>query len=295
MSRGRRILGALLSMSSWIAGAQAPAISIIVDDLGDRWQESREAAELPGPVACALLPESPHTPQVAALAQARGKEILLHLPLQPGKGRGHPLTILDSASPEQREALLQRALAAVPQAVGVNNHQGSRLTSEAEPMRWLMQALQQRGLYFVDSRTSAATQAEAHAWQQDLPTTRRQVFLDNSRGAAAVRAEWQRLLVLARKNGSALAIGHPYPETLALLRSEIPKLQAQGIRLIAPSALIREQGTSRQLKVAAKPLRLSVGMSAPEHDPANAVIEAAQAAAGPGEPATAPAAGATGQ
>jgi polysaccharide deacetylase 2 family uncharacterized protein YibQ len=260
--RPRRLLGALLLSVPLIAGAKAPAISIVIDDLGDRLAEGRMAVELPGPVACAMLPESPFTPQLAGMAQARGKEVMLHLPLQPGSGRGHPLTILDSASPAQRDALLQRALAAVPQAVGVNNHQGSRLTSESEPMRWLMGQLRTRGgLYFVDSRTSAATQAEAEAWQQDLPTTRRQVFLDNSRGAAAVQAEWQRLLALARKNGSALAIGHPYPETLALLQREIPRLQAQGIRLVAPSALIREQGTSRRQRVAAAPLRLSLAMA----------------------------------
>ena len=276
----RRLLGALLLSLSCTAGAKAPAVSIIIDDLGYRLAEGRSAVELPGPVACAMLPESPFTPQLANLAQQRGKEVLLHLPLQPGAGRGHPLTILDSASPEQREALLQRALSAVPQAVGVNNHQGSRLTSEREPMRWLMQALRDRGgLYFVDSRTSAATQAENEAWQQDIPTTRRQVFLDNTRGAAAVRKEWQRLLALARKNGSALAIGHPYPETLALLKSELPRLQAQGIRLVAPSALIREQGTTRSLRVAAMPLRLSSAMAEPAVDPVAALIEAAVASA----------------
>ncbi|HSW12504.1 MAG TPA: divergent polysaccharide deacetylase family protein [Solimonas sp.] len=267
----RRIAAGLLLCWPLLAAAQQPStvISIVIDDLGDRWQESRQAAELPGAVACAILPESPHGAQVAQLAQARGKEVMLHLPLQPGQGRGHPLTILDSASPEQRDALLQRALAAVPQAVGVNNHQGSRLTSAAEPMRWLMRALRQHGgLYFVDSRTSAATQAEAEAWQQDLPTTRRQVFLDNSRGAAAVRKEWQRLLQLARRNGSALAIGHPYPETLALLQAEIPRLQAQGIRLVAPSALIRRQGTSRQQRVAALPLRFSEQLPAVPAEPA---------------------------
>lgn len=247
-----------------LASAQTPTISIIIDDLGDRWTESREAAELPGAVACALLPESPYSARVAELAQARGKEILLHLPLQPQSGRGHPLTIHAGTTPEQREALLQRALAAVPQAVGVNNHQGSLMTQQVEPMRWLMRALRSRGgLYFVDSYTSAQSLAEPLAWEQELPATRRQVFLDANRGAAAVRREWQRLLQLARRNGSALAIGHPYPETLALLRAEIPRLQAQGIRLLPPSALIRQQGTSKQLRVAARPLQLSASLTWP--------------------------------
>jgi len=259
----RRLAGALL-LWPLLAPAQTPAISIVIDDLGDRWQESREAAELPGAVACAVLPESPHGAQVAALAQARGKEILLHLPLQPQQGPAHPLTIQAGGPPEQREALLQRALAAVPMAVGVNNHQGSLLTAQLEPMRWLMQALRRRGgLYFVDSRTTAQTLAEPLAWEQELPATRRQVFLDDVRSPAALRREWQRLLQLARKQGSALAIGHPYPETLALLRTEIPRLQAQGIRLVAPSALIREQGTSKQLRVAARPLQLSDSLTWP--------------------------------
>jgi polysaccharide deacetylase 2 family uncharacterized protein YibQ len=259
-----RLAAALLLGCCATAAAEPPAISIVIDDLGDRWEESRAAAELPGAVACALLPESPYTARVAELAQRRGKEILLHLPLQPQQGRGHPLTIASDTPAAARDALLQRALRAVPQAVGVNNHQGSRLTAQADTMRWLMQALRAHGgLYFLDSRTTAATVAESMAWQQGLDATRRQVFLDAHRGPAAVRREWQRLLQLARRHGSALAIGHPFPETLALLRQELPRLQAQGVQLIAPSALIRRQGTSPGLRLAARPLQLSDALTSP--------------------------------
>lgn len=266
----RRLLAALL-LGGAALGAQArPALSIVIDDLGDRWDDSRAAVELPGAVACAVLPESPHSARIAELAQQRGKEVLLHLPLEPQRGRGHPLTIRRDTPPELRDALLQRALAAVPQAVGVNNHQGSRLTERADWMRWLMQGLRQRGgLYFLDSRTTAATVADAIAWEQGLAATRRHVFLDAARGATAVRREWQRLLVLARRQGTALAIGHPYPETLALLRQELPRLAAQGFDLVPPSALIARQGTSPALGVAAKPLRFTerLGELPPEPEP----------------------------
>jgi polysaccharide deacetylase 2 family uncharacterized protein YibQ len=272
LARPRRIVALWLglSMIALPAAAQSsgtPFISIVIDDLGDRWDEGRQVVALPGPVACAVLPETPHGARLAALAHAAGKEVLLHLPLQPLQGKPHPMSLSAGMAEPQREALLQRALASVPHVVGVNNHQGSATTQQAEPMRWLMRALrQQGGLYFLDSYTTAASVAQGIAQAEGLPTTRRQVFLDAERNPAAVRKEWKRLLQMARVHGSAVAIGHPFPETLAMLREEIPRL-GMSIELVAPSELIRRQGRHRGLRIAGISLRFSETLSWPR--PAN--------------------------
>ncbi len=268
MARPRRI--AALWLGLWMvalpAAAQSPGvpfISIVIDDLGDRWDEGRQAVALPGAVACAVLPETPHGARLAALAHAAGKEVLLHLPLQPLQGKAHPISLSAGMAEAQREALLQRALASVPHVVGVNNHQGSATTQQAEPMRWLMRALRHHGdLYFLDSYTTAASLAQGIAQAEGLPATRRQVFLDADRNPAAIRKEWKRLLQMARARGSALAIGHPFPETLAMLREEIPRLGAS-IELVAPSELIRRQAGQRGLRTAGLSLRLSETLSWP--------------------------------
>lgn len=258
----------LLSLPCLAAAAELPAIGIIIDDLGDRLAEGRQAVELPGPVAMAFLPESTFTPRLAGAARAAGKEVLLHLPLAPLKGKAHPMAIRADA-PDQREAMLQRALAAVPFAQGVNNHQGSALTERRADMDWLMGRLAGHSLYFVDSYTSPLSVAYASARDSGIPATRRQVFLDANPDLASVRKEFQRLVALARRTGSALAIGHPFDTTLTVLREELARLPAHGVRLVAPSELIRlQQGRagfrSAELRLN---LRLSLALAEPPSPP----------------------------
>jgi polysaccharide deacetylase 2 family uncharacterized protein YibQ len=135
----------------------------------------------------------------------------------------------------------------VPHAAGVNNHQGSLLTQLAEPMDRLMREVALRpGLYFVDSRTSGASVAYRAARNRGVPSAERNVFLDAHRGEAHVRAALEDLVVRALRDERALAIGHPYPETLKVLGEELPKLARYGVRLVPPSELIaRQSGTRR--------------------------------------------------
>ncbi|HUR39610.1 MAG TPA: divergent polysaccharide deacetylase family protein [Verrucomicrobiae bacterium] len=227
----------------------APAqIAIIIDDLGEQHGAGLRALRLPGPVALAFLPQTRHAAQQARMADMAGKEVLLHLPLEPARGaaRAYPTAIrADIGQPGLREAFAT-ALASVPHARGVNNHQGSLLTQMPEPMGWLMAELRSRPeLYFVDSRTTGSSVAYRTARLYGVPAAERNVFLDNERGEAAVRARFRELIAKARRDERALAIGHPYPETLALLEQELPRLAAQGIRLVAPSELIARQAGHR--------------------------------------------------
>lgn len=256
---GSRVAILLAAAAVTPACAAPPAaraeIAIIIDDLGEQHLGGVHALNLPGPVALAFLPGGRFTPSQAAQAQARGKEVLLHLPLQPGAGaRAHPTALRADASREQLAAYFRAALASVPHASGVNNHQGSLVTQMPEPMDWLMREVARTpGLYFVDSRTSGGSMAFRAARRHGVPSAERNVFLDSERGEAAVRASFRELVAKALRNERALAIGHPYPETLKVLGEELPQLARAGVRLVAPSELIARQagqrGPQRQLRL----------------------------------------------
>lgn len=242
----RRAVALLLcGWAGAVAAGDTPKLALILDDLGEQRAAGERALRLPTPVALSFLPDSPHAAAQAARGAAKGHEILLHLPLQAEDARATDARALPvTASPERIARVLGAAMAQLPQAVGVNNHQGSRFTADFGAVDALMRALARLpgAPYFVDSRTTAATRAFAHARTLGIPAAERHVFIDAQRGEMAVRQGWQRWLAHARREGSALAIAHPYPETLALLEAELPKLRAQGFELVPPSTLLEEPG-----------------------------------------------------
>lgn len=214
---------------------RVPSIALIIDDLGNMEIAGARTAALHGPVACAVLPHTPYAARIAMDAHAAGKEVLLHLPLQPvkqfqGTSSG---TIQIDTTRTQLIQILAIDIASVPHVVGVNNHMGSLLTQHPGHMSWLMDALQSRGdLFFVDSYTSGASVALQFAKEHEVPAIRRDVFLDNTPTYAAIDAEFQRLKRLARNRGMAVGIGHPYAQTLAYLEDALPKLREEGFQLI---------------------------------------------------------------
>lgn len=222
------------------AAARAPArVAIVIDDLGNRRAEGERAIALPGPVAVAVLPHTPHARELAERAHAHGKEVLLHLPLAAEQGLPlGPGGIGLGATRSEFARALADGLAAVPHAAGVSNHMGSLLTREPHYMQWLMQALAARGLFFVDSYTTADSVALAAAHATGVPAVRRQVFLDPEPGREVVEREFARFVALARARGQALAIGHPHHTTLALLEERLPQLAAEGVTLVPVSALL---------------------------------------------------------
>lgn len=243
------------------APAPRALISIIIDDLGAQGSAGLRTVNLPGAVACAFLPDGQFTRRHAELAHQRGKEVLLHLPLEPHGRYAHPTRITTGAGREQLIAYLDAALAAVPHVGGVNNHQGSLLTEQPQPMAWLMSALKERGgLYFVDSRTSSASVAYRMARERGVPAFERQVFLDNDPDERAIRAEFDRLIARALRDERALAIAHPNSATLRVLEQELPRLAQRGVRLVAPSELILRQGGHYERYAG---LKISTSLNAP--------------------------------
>lgn len=243
------LLACLLpALAATVSAGPAPAgaISIIIDDIGPALEPGQRAIGLPGPVAYAFLPYTTHSRRLAEAAAKGGKEVLLHLPMQAVQdGPLGPGAVTMDMDRVEFAAAVHDALAAVPHLVGVNNHMGSLLTRHPGHMTWLMQELKGRGdLFFVDSRTSPQTVAERMAQEQGVPALRRHVFLDHDPAPAAVAAEFERLIALARRQGLAIAIGHPYTSTLALLEQRLPMLQAQGIELIPLREMLARQRTA---------------------------------------------------
>ncbi len=237
-----RCLAALAALTMSIqVYADEPRIAIIIDDVGYRQVEGRRAVALPGPVAVAVLPASPRGQSLARSAHEKGKEVLVHLPLQAtvGDGLDEPGSImLDTTRKEFAEAFAAAA-ARVPYARGVNNHRGSLLTRHPGHMRWLMEEIQRReDWFFVDSYTThhsvALTIAEEHA----IPAAKRDVFLDSHRDTASIEREFERLKDIARREGAAIGIGHPIPETLAFLEAALPELEAEGFRLVSLTEIL---------------------------------------------------------
>ena len=210
-------------------------MSIIIDDLGQSTERDSRTLALPGPVTMAIMPDTPHATDFARRAHKAGKTVILHMPMDPATG---PYAWHPGIAIEELARRLDAALAKVPYAAGINNHMGSRMTAQREPMAWLMGELQQRHLFFVDSRTSAATVAAAEAQRIGLAHVSRDVFLDDVRTTEAITGQLQQGIALARKQGSAVLIGHPYPQTLDVLERALPQLKGQGIELIRLSQMI---------------------------------------------------------
>lgn len=234
----------LLIVAPTLAAGQLPRIAIIIDDLGYQLDAGQRVIALPGPVACAILPGSPRARVLAHAANARGKEVLVHLPMQAvdHDGRVEATHMTLDMSRGRFSATFAEALAAVPYAVGVNNHRGSLLTRHPGHMQWLMEEITQRdGLFFIDSYTTHQSVALQVAGEFGVRATRRDVFLDSDPSTAALAREFERLKSLAKKRGSAIAIGHPYEATLAFLEQRVPLLEAEGYNLVPVSELVRKE------------------------------------------------------
>ncbi len=227
----------LLAGTAHAAPAKA-YMSIIIDDLGQNNERDSRTLALPGPVTMAIMPDTPHATDFARQAHKAGRTVILHMPMDPATGpyAWHPGLPL-----EELARRLDAALLKVPFAAGINNHMGSRMTAQRDAMAWLMGNLQGRELFFVDSRTSAATVAAAEAQAIGLAHVSRDVFLDDVRTTEAIAGQLRQGIELARKQGSAVLIGHPYPQTLEVLEREMPGLKRQGIELIELRQMIAER------------------------------------------------------
>ena len=247
----RRLLWGLLVtclISVMPVYAGNPIISIVIDDMGYRLEQDRNALSLDGSITYSVLPHAPGAHHVLHAAKIGGHEVMLHLPMESADTQQSPSPGMLTRSMDWITFVrtVQRNLAVVPGIVAINNHEGSLLTADAERMQWLMEELSRHcGIAFIDSRTTHHTVALKTAQQYGLPATRRDVFLDYAPGK--IREQFDELIKKAKSQGSALAIAHPNDETIEFLKNNLGSLKEQGIDLVPVSYLIAMRQQSVQL------------------------------------------------
>ncbi|WP_115720336.1 divergent polysaccharide deacetylase family protein [Gallaecimonas mangrovi] len=239
-----RLIALLFGLVPFMAFAE-PKIALIIDDIGYHKSDIK-ALSLPDAVTLSVLPHTPYGERLAAEAK---QPIMLHMPMEPISTHVHleKDTMTVEQNRQQMEALLNDALKAIPQAKGVNNHMGSLLTEDRTRMDWLMAMLSKRGLYFVDSRTTAKSQALLAAQAAGVPAVSRRIFLDNS--ASVLNHQWQRALEIAHKLGHVVVIAHPHPTTLAFLSKALSNMK--DVELVPVSSLMPKEQLASSGKMAA--------------------------------------------
>lgn len=220
-----------------------PMIAVVIDDMGvDRHRSSRVVA-LPPPMTVSYLSYAPDLEHQAIAARAAGHEVLLHVPMEPANAKldPGPGALLTNQTPEEMRTHLLQGLARFHAFVGINNHMGSKFTTDGVAMTLVLDELRRRGLLFLDSRTSAATVGVSLARGMGIPTAERNVFLDNVNEPGAVAARLAETEKLALRIGYAVAIGHPRDGTVEALETWLPQARAGGYVVVPVSALVNRR------------------------------------------------------
>lgn len=219
-----------------------PDIAIIIDDIGYDKGLAEKFMSLNGALTYSILPFCRYSAELARLADQKGFEVMLHLPMEPNEypmvdpGKG---ALLSSMTPDERISQLERDLDAVPCIKGVNNHMGSKLTTLSDEMNQVFSVLKKRGLFFIDSRTSAATQARSSARLFKVPFAERDVFLDHVQDRETIRAQIEELMRISEITGRAVGIGHPHEATYEVLAQMMPELKKRA-RLVSASKVVEK-------------------------------------------------------
>jgi polysaccharide deacetylase 2 family uncharacterized protein YibQ len=216
-------------------------VAIVIDDLGKESPISREILNWDLPLTLSILPFTPHAKSIASEAHQKGRDVILHLPMepygypkiQPGEG-----ALLEEMDEEELLRQLSKDIEAIPYIKGVSNHMGSRLMEDPKKIEIILSELKRRELFFLDSRTTPQTKGLQTAKSLGLRVAERNIFLDNSQNEEDVKQQLEKLIHLALSKGKAIGIGHPHPSTIKSLKEMIPKMQEKGIEIVPLSDLI---------------------------------------------------------
>jgi polysaccharide deacetylase 2 family uncharacterized protein YibQ len=227
-------------------GTGRGAIAVVIDDVGNADGSLARLEKLEGPLAIAVLPGSPKAREAAALAKRKGWDLLVHLPMEGVRGPAEPETISSADDDATIAGRVAAAIERVPGAIGLNNHQGSLATADRRVVRAVLAVVRERGLFFLDSRTSGGSVAAEEARALGLATIPRDVFLDDARTEAATEggipealaAAWSRALSRASSQGHAVVIGHPHATTVDFLAARLPALAGRGVLRVKVSELV---------------------------------------------------------
>lgn len=227
---------------SRVAESGSGRLAIIIDDMGSSMSEARSLVAIKVPLTFAIIPGLRVDTEVAEFAAVHGIESMIHVPMQ---SKGWPTQRLEAIGllVDMAESEIQERVSGFvqhfPKAVGANNHMGSEFTEHEEKMTAVLQSLQKHNLFFIDSVTSAGSVGSNIAQRLGVRTARRNVFLDNEQNRGYIIGQLNQAVRIAKKNGSAIAICHPHPTTIATLAAVLPELAGQGISLVPASQLVR--------------------------------------------------------
>lgn len=245
----RLLLALLVSTSSTSATAQKPALALVIDDLGYSFDLAKQVLDLPGNHSFAVIPDTTYSAKIARYANQQGHEIILHMPMQSSEDVSIEASALNDKMTElEITQNVSNMLSEVPHIKGINNHMGSKLTQFGYIMRPVMETIRQtsKKLYFLDSRTTPLSTAYRQALKAGLPTVKRDVFLDfDHTNRESINFQIDLWMKKAQKKGYAVAIAHPHPSTIDLLKNKIPQSQ-NDFQFVTISQLLQRQTQQKQ-------------------------------------------------
>jgi polysaccharide deacetylase 2 family uncharacterized protein YibQ len=221
-----------------------PLVAVVIDDVGLNLSRTEDVLALPAAVTLSFMPYGEDVQAHVDKARTLGHEVMLHLPMQPESPKEDPgpKALLVTLPPQELQDRIVWNMDRFTGYVGFNNHMGSKFTANQDGMGVVMREAAKRGLMFLDSRTTPHSTGPAAAARFGIPLLKRDIFIDNVANEAAIRAQLDKALEVARKRGNAIVIGHPHKETVAALRAWIPTLG--DVTLVPITALLDQSGTA---------------------------------------------------
>lgn len=216
-------------------------VAIVFDDAGGSLGDVEEIIAIGRPATVAVLPGLRYSGEVSQRAQTAGLEVILHLPLEPMDGAKAlgPGGVTVAMGEAEIQAAVRAGLASVPGATGVSNHMGSRATADRRVMRAVMDVVRERGLFFLDSKTTPHSVAGSVAAETGIRSAARTVFLDNENDPEAIRREIRRLIEIVLRHGEAVAVAHAQRLTSRVVAEMLPEFDRAGVAFVPVSAIAR--------------------------------------------------------
>lgn len=220
-----------------------PAIAIVIDDLGLNQKRTGIVIDLPAPITLAFMPYGYHLSKHTKRARKNGHELLVHMPMEPLNATTNPgkNALLIGLTDKQLISRIKWNLSQFPDFIGINNHMGSKFTAWDRGMRLVVQILKDRGLMFLDSKTTKDTVGFRLAQALNVPHAVRDVFLDNEISIESISQQLKVLEKVARKKGTAIGVGHPHDATIQALRDWIPGAKKRGFMIVPVSTIVKRK------------------------------------------------------
>ncbi|MEW8956152.1 divergent polysaccharide deacetylase family protein [Clostridium sp.] len=214
-------------------------IAIVIDDFGNGGEGTEEMLNLNIPITAAVMPFAPYGSEEARMAKEKGKEVIIHMPMEPEQGKAHWLgkrPILSSLSSEEVEKRVREAVDEVNVAKGMNNHMGSKITKDERVLREIFKILKEKDMFFLDSKTTGKSKVPELCKEMGIPYYERDVFLDHVHSLENVEKQMENAYKIAREKGYAVIIGHVGAQggkiTVNGIKNKIENFQKRGVEFV---------------------------------------------------------------